>query len=104
MITLSFIGLLSVLLAITLVLLIVIILVKEPLETTDTLDRVLLVLFAVCFAVSLAYSGVLVMAGAANGIALGELTTSVIITNSLKIIAILAGWIKIIRNAIHFRR
>jgi hypothetical protein len=86
--------------ALTLLALVTVILRKERAEDADNLDRVLLILFAVCFSASLIYSGVLVMAGAISGIILSEITVAVIITNSLKVAAIVFGWAKIIRHVI----
>lgn len=98
MLTLSFTGLLSIVLGITLVLLVLVVLRKQPPGTTDTLDRVMLMLFAACFAASLLYTGVLVMAGALAGFQTATLTIPIIINNGLKIAAIVFGWIKIVRN------
>jgi uncharacterized membrane protein YozB (DUF420 family) len=58
----------------------------------------------VCFALSLAISGFLVMAGAAKGIVLDDLGMEVLITSGLKVVAVIAGWIKIIRTAVHNHR
>jgi hypothetical protein len=99
--TLTVTGLLNVVLAITLLMLIMVILQKERPADADNLDRLLLVLFGVCFSSSLIFSGLLVMAGAASGIRIEELTTEALISNGLKLAAIVFGWIKILRTLYH---
>lgn len=98
MITLGFTGLLSLMMGVTLVVLMFIILGKEPDETTDNLDRWLLIGAFLCAGASLVMSGGLVMAGAAAGIVTAELSAEILINNSLKILFIIFSWIKILRN------
>jgi multisubunit Na+/H+ antiporter MnhB subunit len=104
MLTLGLTGLLNIVLAVTLLLLITVILEKERPEDADNLDRVLLLIFGVCFAASLAFSGFLVMAGAAKDIPINELAVEALITIALKVVAITAGWIKIVRTSINNNR
>jgi uncharacterized membrane protein YozB (DUF420 family) len=104
MLTLGLTGLLNIVLAVTLLLLITVILQKERPEDADNIDRILLVIFGVCFAGSLVISGFLVMAGAAKDIQIDELAMEALITTGLKVGAIIAGWSKIIRTAINNHR
>jgi hypothetical protein len=84
--------------------LIMVILQKERPEDADNLDRVLLLLFGVSFGSSLIFSGLLVMAGAASGIQMDQLTTEALISNGLKVAAVGFGWIKILRTLYHNAR
>ncbi len=101
---LTFTGLLNVVLAVTLLLLITVILQKERPEDADNLDRVLLILFGLFFGGSLLISGVLVMAGAANGIRIEEFSTEAYVTNIMKFLAVVSGWIKIGRTMLNNTR
>jgi hypothetical protein len=101
MLTLTITGLLNVVLALPLLVLITVILQKERPEDADNTDRVLLIMFGVFFAASLIFSGILVMAGAASGIAIEDLSTEAFISNGLKVGAIVFGWTKIVRTTIN---
>ena len=104
MLTLTFSGLLSILVAITMLVLVWVIFIKEPPETADYIDRILLLLCITCLAASLAFSGVLVMAGALSGFATAEFTVELLINNSLKMGVVIFGWIKIIRSYWQLRK
>ncbi len=101
MLTLTFSGLLNIVVAVTLILLITVILQKERPEDADNWDRLLLVLFGVCYSSSLIFGGVLVMAGAASGIRIDELAMEALIANGLKVASIVFAWLKIIRTMLN---
>ena len=103
MVGLSITGLLLVGATLTLILLIIVIMQKEPPETTDLLDRVLLVGAFGALAIALFWGGLSFLGGALASSLPETMYWSVWMTNGLYMVFIVLGWIKIIRNFINNR-
>jgi hypothetical protein len=101
---LSVTGLLLIGATVTLALLVLVIMQKEPPETADTLDRVLLVGAFGALGVALFWGGVSFLGGVLAGSIPPEMAASVWFSNTLYTIFIVLGWIKIIRNFVYNRR
>jgi hypothetical protein len=97
-------GLLLIGATLTLVLLILVIMQKEPPETTDMVDRVLLIGAFSALGVAMLWGGLSLLGGVLADALPETLVWSVWFSNSLYIIFITLGWVKIIRNYLHNRR
>jgi hypothetical protein len=74
---------------------------KEPPETTDLLDRVLLVAAFSALGVALFFGGLSFLGGVMSDTLPPDMSGSVWFTNVLYLLFIIFGWIKIIRNFIN---
>lgn len=104
MVGLSITGLLLIGATLTLILLIFVIMQKEPPETTDFFDRVLLVGAFGALGIALFWGGVSFLGGALANSLPETMFWSVWFTNALYSTFITLGWIKIVRNFINNRR
>ena len=102
--TLSFTGMLSIFIGLTLIVLLFVIWQKEPDTLADKIDKGLLGIAFLCLAITTVYSGALVMAGALVGSLTAKFTFALVVNNSLKVLFLLAAWTKIIRSQIHTRK